>query len=537
MNSPPGTRAKQYLTVIILILAAVATYHGVLGCEFLTNWDDADYVTNNPLIREFTGENLKSIFSRAFLGNYAPVQILSYLLDYSLWGLNPLGFHLGNLVLHICSGLLLYFLAIRTEMGRIAAFAATLIFLLHPVQVETVAWISQRKTLLAMAFFLAALHCHLSYASNRGASRWAWYLLSLVAFALSLLSKPVAVILPLVLLTYDFCFRGDRHERRKQLLEKVPFILLALAAGWLALMTQAPGAQGGRLALDSASHLQTLLTMPTVLSRYLLLIFRPTELNIVYSIPLATDVTPAVIAGSALLAGYMVIGWLLMRNATRLFFWYSLFFIGLLPVSQIVPLVTLMNDRYLYLPMAGMATFISLATASLCHKIFTGKKTLVIGLLFVSVTLGALSHERVKTWHDTLSLWKDATEKAPASATAWAGLGNALELAGNERTALEAYRRALDLNPADRASLANATLLYQKMGLAAESQRLAFRLVEYHPGSVAGWLTIGENFAKEGKKSDAEAAFRKVLAIDPNNSGAREWLQWLQLAQERSGKQ
>ena len=381
-----------------------------------------------------------------------------------------------------------------------------------------------------MVFFLASLHCYLKYVQCRGIARCTWFLLSLAAFTLSLLSKPVAVILPLVLLTCDLCVREDRSGWGKLLLEKVPFALFALAAGWVALMTQAPEAHGGRITLDAAAYLETMLTMLTVLTRYFLLIFWPAELSIVYSISPATGWSPALVAGLVLLAGATVIGRQLMSGAPKMFFWFSLFFIGLLPVSQLVPLVTLMNDRYLYIPMAGMATFISMAAVTMYHKVFNGKAPIAVLFFLLTVTLGTLSHGRVKVWHDTLSLWKDATKKSPASSTAWAGLGNALELAGNDTAALDAYLRALELNPTARAPLGYASLLFQKMGMREESQKLALRLVEYYPNYPDGWLTCGENFFYDGKPDKAESAFSKVLEIEPDNHLATAWLQKLKRA-------
>ena len=525
-------RAKRFLPAALLVMATIAAYHGVLGHGFLTNWDDADYVTNNQLIRGLSREHLSAIFSRAFLGNYAPLHILSYMLDFALWGLDPRGFHLTNLVLHVCSGLLLYFLAIRLELNRPVAVAGALIFLLHPVQVETVAWVSQRKNLLAMVFFLAAMHCHVSYAKCAGRSRRSWYLLSLGAFSLSLLCKSVAVVLPLVLILYDLCFRTDKGSVPRLLAEKLPFLLLALIASLVAVATQAPAAHGGRIEVDAASHLQIMLTMVTVLKKYLLLVFWPAQLNIVYTIPLEEAATPGFLAGAALLTGIIAAGLLLARKAPRMFFWYCLFFIGLLPVSQIVPLITLMNDRYLYFPMAGLSVFAAAGTAYLLGRTRTGNVPFVALMLLLAATLGFAAHERVQVWRNTLVLWKDSAEKSPESATSWSGLGNAFEMEGRNREALAAYERALALNPEDKGALVFASLLYQNMGMLTESQTLALRLVRRYPRNVDGWLTIGENFAKSAETEKAKAAFLKVLEIEPGNLNAEEWLAWLNRSNE-----
>ncbi|HEY6838921.1 MAG TPA: hypothetical protein VI389_09280, partial [Geobacteraceae bacterium] len=144
----------HFWPAVTLLVIAVAVFGRTLGHDFLTNWDDHTYVTHNETIRGITSGHLKAAFTSLYVGNYAPVQIISYMLDYTLWGLRPAGFHGTNLILHALNGLLVYLFVFRISGRRAWAFPAAVLFLVHPAQVESVAWISQRKNLLAMLFFL-----------------------------------------------------------------------------------------------------------------------------------------------------------------------------------------------------------------------------------------------------------------------------------------------------------------------------------------------------------------------------------------------
>ena len=155
------------MPVILLLLAAFALYSKALGQDFLGNWDDPVYVTANPDIMGFTLENIWHAFTREYVSNYAPLHIISYIPDYALWGFNAFGYKLTNILLHALNAILFYALLARITSRRRFALAAAAVFLCHPVQVESVVWISQRKNLLAMFFFLLSFLTYLSWKEHR----------------------------------------------------------------------------------------------------------------------------------------------------------------------------------------------------------------------------------------------------------------------------------------------------------------------------------------------------------------------------------
>ena len=184
--------------IALLFLSGVtfALYWQALGHNFLIYWDDNGYVTGNMTIQRVTWENIKTAFTSFYLGNYAPIQIISYMFDYSIWGMRPAGFIFTNILIHIANGILFYYLLTRLSWQRLTACAAALIFLIHPVQVESVVWISERKNVLSMLFFLLSFIWYIMYREKSGKRRGLLYVSSMIAFILALLAKSVSIILP-----------------------------------------------------------------------------------------------------------------------------------------------------------------------------------------------------------------------------------------------------------------------------------------------------------------------------------------------------
>jgi 4-amino-4-deoxy-L-arabinose transferase-like glycosyltransferase len=169
------------LPVIVLSCLTFVVYANTLGHDFLLNWDDRLYVVDNETIQGITGEHLKDAFTRFYIGNYAPLHIISYMIDYTLWGMRPSGYILSNVLIHAVNGILFYLLLFRMNRRRALGFIAAFIFLLHPVQVESVSWISQRKNLLAMFFFLLSFHLYISYRTAEKPQSTLFYTSSLLA--------------------------------------------------------------------------------------------------------------------------------------------------------------------------------------------------------------------------------------------------------------------------------------------------------------------------------------------------------------------
>src|SRR5450631_3352693 len=311
-----GTLNKGSVVPVVLLFAlAVITFHEVSAHSFLINWDDQAYVTQNVAIRGFSLENLKTAFSVYYVGNYAPIQIISYMFDYTLWGNNPFGYFLGNILYHFVSGALLYLLLIRLGFWKWGAFFGAAIFLIHPVQVESVAWISQRKNLLAMLFYLTSFHCYLSYREREdGSSRMWYYLWSVAAFSLALLSKSITVIFPVMLVMYDQLATPFRRSIKAHT-DKIPYFIAAGIIGVVAMSSQDSNFGGGRIEYPPNALVVLSLSMLPVLVRYLQLVVWPVPSlqSIMYFPPLRSDIDSVVILSICVMAGLVVVGVYLYR--------------------------------------------------------------------------------------------------------------------------------------------------------------------------------------------------------------------------------
>jgi hypothetical protein len=306
MNKTFFEKIRAHLVpIIVLPCLTFVVYAGSLGHDFLLNWDDRLYVVENEAIRGITWEHVKDAFTQFYVGNYAPLHILSYMLDYTFWGLRPAGFIFTNVLIHAVNGLLLYMLLFRIYRRKSLGFLAAFIFLLHPVQVESVAWISERKNLLAMLFFLSSFHFYISYRAAERPRSALFYCSSVFSFVLALLSKPVAIILPLVLFLYDLCYL-EKPGRKSWIANKIPFVLASGAALFIALKSQMPEHEGGRISYAIEGPLGVFFTMLTVLVSYFKIIFWPTELSPLYMPPMKVGMDASV-AGSLLFAVLLVV--------------------------------------------------------------------------------------------------------------------------------------------------------------------------------------------------------------------------------------
>jgi tetratricopeptide (TPR) repeat protein len=457
------------------------------------------------------------VFGRSYFYNYAPIHLLSYMVDDALWGLRPAAFALTNVLLHAANGVLFYLLLVELGWRRLSAWAAALIFLVHPVQVESVAWISQRKAVLSLFFFLLALLAFVHYRRADGRRRWGIYAGSLLAFGLALLTKATTVVFPLIAVLFDWHFERER-SRATWLLDKLPFLGAAVAVGVATVRAQSPEIGGGTTGYHGGSPLGTLLTMLPVLIRYLGMIAWPTRLSAVYAPPIKTGLDLEVLGAAAVLALIVAGGVYLYRRRSEQLVWLLFFAIGLLPVSQIIPIVTLMNDRYLYLPMLGASAFIVGAVSPWSRGMpassWTRTWLLATALACLVGFWATLTVRRVPAWQDDHSLWQDAVRNAPGSPKAHFQLAHILEKEGRLQAAAAEYQVGLGILPvtSERYFLG---LLYEKLGaldLARDQYLLAISAL---PTFWEARMALAMVYMKSNQLEEAIVQYEAVLASDP----------------------
>lgn len=504
------------LDYLLLFLLTVTIYARTLGHEFQMSWDDNWYIVYNESIQGFSWQHLTTIFSSIYQANYAPLQMLSYMLDYSLWGLNPGGFAITNIIFHALNGLLLYRLLYSLHGERLFALVAAAFFLVHPLQVESVAWISCRKNVLSLFFFLLSWDAYRRYRETESGLGGRAYLISLATFALSLMAKSTTLVLPLILVLYDVCFK--ERDRRLNLKDKIPYFIAALGFALVSMHFQHTDYQGGiRTPYHGGSPLATLYTMLPVFCLYLARLVLPTGLSAIYDPPLHTTPDGLVIAAGLVLAIVAWTGLRLYRYDRRLGFWLLFFWIGLLPFAQIIPIQWLITDRYINVSIIGAAALAGAGAVYLRNRL--GAKSPSILYVFLILWLTALSFtsfQRVGVWRNSLTLWSDAVAKEPTSSKVWEHYSEALRSFGQRDASRQAYEHVLASEPSNTEMLAGLGDLYTEEGELDKGLEVLRKLLEIRPDYVVGWASLGTNYLKRGNYIEAEKAYKHAQSLQPD---------------------
>jgi protein O-mannosyl-transferase len=411
--SPGGRKLRNLATVAtaaVLALVTIWLYWPARHFDFV-NWDDPWYVLKNPLIQSWSLENLKAIATESVIRNYAPLTMFSFLLDWTFFGEWAGGYHLVNVLLHSANAVLV-FLLIRQLTGRPMLAAATaMLFAVHPVHVESVAWISSRKGLLSGAFILASLLCWLR--EERTPRQEVWGIVFLFA---ALLCKAIAVVVPAVVLTYDLFVRRNRFSDAfvRQIIPGMLSVWILLA-NMSAQVTMLGGVRGH----FELSRLEILAVDLLILWRYVGMLLCPQDLCVLYDPPTAG------IWGGALLAGcgWLIACWWIWKNRSDqplVFLAGVSWIVFLIPVLNLFPITTLMNDRYLYLPsipaLALAVGMVGLMMQKIGERFFPRMSWAIAGLLMLLVASGLIQRTRdyLPVWQNDLALWEHAAQQAPS---------------------------------------------------------------------------------------------------------------------------
>src|SRR5437870_5298513 len=455
-------RCASWLVPVLIALVTFAAFLPTLQNQFVT-WDDAKNFLENAHYRGLGWTHIRWMWT-THLGHYIPLTWMTLGLDYLLWGMNPFGYHLTSLLLHAANAVVFFFVVHRiltlalpspSERGHalaVAAGFAALVFAIHPLRVESVAWVTERRDVLSGLFYLSAILMYLR-ACERGARGRGWYWAAVGLFAGALLSKSMVVNLPFVLLILDVYplrrlggFVGWWSEPARRIyIEKIPFVLLAAAASAIAVMAQSSVHAAASLAQLSLPG--RLVVSAYGLGFYLWKMVVPVNLSPLYELPRTMDpVAPPFILSYALVLAITAIVLALRRPVPGLPAAWVAYVVVLLPVLGILqsgPQIA--ADRYTYLAGLGWA---SLAGAGLLSTWRRWPPFVLTGLAVVLLSgLGTLTWNQVEVWHDSEKLWTHALAIDPKTSMAQFGLGRVRADQGKPAEAIEHYRQALNINP------------------------------------------------------------------------------------------
>ncbi len=551
-------RARKLWIAFSLALVTVLVYARVGRHEFVS-YDDNDYVYANPhVLAGLSWEGVCWAFTDFHAANWHPLTWLSHMLDVEIFELDSGRHHLINVVFHALNAVVC-FLALRTMTQRIwpSAFAAAL-FALHPLRVESVAWVAERKDVLAGTFWMLAL---LAYAGYGRAPTRARYAAVAACFALGLLAKPMVLTLPVVLWLLDFwplgrwaleprpaaagaaaipppepspapTHPGKASSRtlgagsgRRLLVEKLPLLALSLACAWITLLTQSSAGSTSALGalplplrvLNAFASVTTYLTKTLVPVR--LAVFYP-HAALVEAHPLAALAPPAAI-GAVLAIGGIVLGLAWSRTRPYLLVGWTWFLITLLPVIGLVQAGTQAHaDRYTYLPSVGLALLFAFGLAELARARPALRGSIIGFAVLVLGALAVVSVRQVGVWRDSDALFEHALLVTERNYLAHEKLGELAQSRGELDRAEDQFKRVLAIQPTFVKALHNLVLIALERGDPARAAKLADRAVAIDPHDPATLATRALVALESGDLDDARERLRALLVLDPGNADA-----------------
>ncbi len=558
---PAGWNDRWLVPGVCIFLAAITfvVFGQTLGHEFV-NYDDALYVADNPAV--LGGLSLKGIvwaFTHNVNVNWTPLTVITHMLDCQFYGLNPGGHHLTNLLLHTTTAILL-FLVLRRMTGFLwrSAFVAA-VFAIHPLHVESVAWIAERRDVLSGLFFMLTLGAYAGYVRHRWST--GRYLMVLLMLALALMSKPMVVTLPFVLLLLDywplkrFPQPGGHLIPWRLIVEKVPLLALSGAACVATLFAQKEAIQLVPLSLRIGNALVSYVV-------YLGQMIYPAGLAVFYPYPgnglalwkiIAAFVLLLVISVGAVAARrkqpWFLIGWL----------WY---------LGMLVPAIGLVQsglraraDRYTYLPQIGLYLLLTWAAVDLCARWRHRRVVLGGGSALILAALIFCAHVQTSYWRNSESLWTHTLACTSDNVLAHNNLGNALVKMGKVDEAIVHYRKALQIRPdyaeahinlgaalVKKDRVGEAIVHYQKaLQIEPDNEEASYNLgnvllkkgevdeaiahyqqaLQIKPDFAEAHNNLGKALLQKGNAGEAITHFQKTLQIEPDNAEAQNNLAWV----------
>jgi len=533
-HGPKGLKSpsREWIGPFLIAVLAGILYFNTLGHHF-TNWDDG-MIYQNPSIRNLNWEGVKKIFSLQKGETYQPVRILSYAIDYKFWKLNPMGYRITNILFYILSSVIVFLslrhISARLIKGwgpgsrfRVGLFGA-LLFVAHPVHVEAVTWLSARKEVLQGFFFFLGFYLYLMGREKEGRQRATLFILVLFSILLATLSKPSAIVFPAVLLVYEMALRRNRwidfvkrHWVFFSLSATISFIFAFIL---IRVMLQA----GGIKTYHGGTFFNNLIVSFYLFIYNIKLTFFTMNYSAAYAIhipfsPLHLQAIFVVVA-VFLLFGLSV--WSL-KKIRVIFFAVFFFFITLLPYLNILPISTLLADRYVFI--ASFSTCFLLGMGfdklySILHPRFSEGFFKLLSLTLFFFTLGCYSFltiQQNKVWENSYTLWSDAVEKYPESNVANALMGVVYMDLGMDEKAAEHLEKAVQILPIDYESRNNLGIVYQKLNRPERALEELMIALSLKPEDEILKINLSLYYQKQKEYEKSEAVLRNLLSKKPKD--------------------
>ncbi|MFT5171517.1 MAG: tetratricopeptide (TPR) repeat protein [Candidatus Marinamargulisbacteria bacterium] len=509
---------KGWARWAVLILIVASCYVQVLDAPFI--WDDLEMVEGNALIRSWG--NLSEVFqSSAFGGRasksgfYRPIQIATYFFDYHFWGLNPTGFHLTNLIIHLVNVGLLFMLLPFFGFSALASWVIALLFGLHPLHIESVSYISGRGDVFFLTFVLGSF---LSFFKGLKGHR-VWFLSAVVLFLISLITKENCITYPIVLLS--FCWLNHDRLKGKWPWGTVAILNLSAVAFVLYRLWPLGSGAGGTLSfIARASFFERVMTVPYILITYLKLFLVPYPLHMEYHYVEQSVFSPYIWIGLPVLAALVFLSVKKLENPRQTLFFWGWFFLGLGPVYQVgLALASTIREHWMYFPSIGLfmlAAKSSLAVRARWRPHVTNR--VLAGLIGVSIIyLGGLTWHRNADWRDPIRLYGHDVSVEPKSFVLHNNLGYVYYFKGDFKKAKAAFRKSIDVSPGNAYGTAynNLGVIVEGEGDLADAEKLYEKSILYSSYYLA-YTNLSRIYIQNNRFGDAEKLLIDALEKFPD---------------------
>jgi tetratricopeptide (TPR) repeat protein len=524
-------KKSHALLIIIIIVASFAVYFNTLRNGFV--YDDTPQVVQNPWIRDirFIPEIFSTnvwAFQATSTNYYRPLMHISYMVSYHLFGLAPWGFHMVNILLHAGVSVLVFLISScllraanpsASPFSRTLPFIAAVLFALHPIHTEVVAWVGGVMDLSFTLFFLLALYLYI-LSSEKGAHQKGIYLFSVASFFLSTLCKEPALTFPFILVAYDYAFSREAVRPLDYLKRYLPY--LGAAAVYFIMRVNALGGFAPVRRHSELGLSDYLINVFPLFRQYLQKLLLPVHLNAyhVFS-PISSLLEPNGLLSLAVTMAFVVAVLLAMKKNRPVFFALVLVLVPLLPALYIPGAgENTFAERYLYLPSFGFVLLVALLAGRVVLREPRWTVPLAVAFALVTIPYFLGTVQRNGVWKDDERLWRDVVEKSPDSAVSHYNLASALNSRGRVDEAIGEYRTAIRLQP--------AAVAYKSLGAAYEAKGLIFEAVEQYqlavrlqPGDADAHSLLAAAYADSGSLDKAIEHFRIAAQLLPDSANAQ----------------
>jgi len=511
MNTRQNKKTNIIISVTIIIVLALAVYANSINGKFI--WDDNLLIKDNEYIKSW--QNIPKFFTESIMSGigkesntYRPIQMITYVIDYSLWGLNVKGYHLTNILLHTLVALCVYWLMNVLYGDNILSLFTSMLFAVHPIHTEAVTYISGRADSLAVLFILLFLILFIRYLRKQNLLL---YFIALTSYVLALLSRENSLVLPVLLLFYCYTFK-----RKLRIKEFLPILIITF--GYILLRFT-----GLKFMLPhiscSTTFLQRLPGFFVAITSYIRLLFLPFNLHMEYGNKLFSFLDLRAIAG-ALIVFLGFIYAIRKRNTGRIIFFSVLwFFIMILPSSNLYPVNAYMAEHWLYLPSIGMFLILGHGMSLMYRK----ETFRIYTIILAAVLLLSYSYLTVKQnsyWRDPISFYERTLQYAPDSPRIHYNIGKIHDDRGEKERAIISYKKAIKIYPEHESAYYNLALLYKDLNRNENAIAAFKKAIEINPNHVKAYNNLGNVYSIINSNDDAIAAFKKAIEINPNHAEA-----------------